>query len=445
MRPAIRVEHLSKQYRIGSRQRNPTRDLRETIEAGVKGLWGRLWPWARRGVEEDAPDHFWAVKDVSFAVQAGEIIGIIGRNGAGKSTVLKILSRVVEPTSGRVEYRGRMASLLEVGTGFHPDLTGRENIYLNGSLLGMSQREIARKFDEIAAFSEIERFLDTPVKRYSSGMYVRLAFAVAAHLEPEILVVDEVLAVGDAAFQKKCLGKMNDVVQDGRTVLFVSHSMSAVSGLCQRVLLMDKGRVTFDGPAHAGIARYALSSAVSPSVDLTGVSNRHGPGEFGRFRSIALFNGADEPCDQFAMGEAMTVELELECSQRLYPAEVGFSLANAYGAMLHIFVSAWEGLEVDLTPGRHRFRVTVPQVLVFPGIYALTPYFKRQGSAVDDQVDAAVQITVVGADLTGYNPYFERISNHPQASKTAVYCPSQWSHTPAVELEPHLVPGGSRD
>ncbi|HZW29544.1 MAG TPA: ABC transporter ATP-binding protein [Isosphaeraceae bacterium] len=442
MRPAIRVEHLSKQYRIGARPHDPNRDLREAIEAGMKGLWGRLWPWARSGVAEDAPDYFWAVKDVSFEVQAGEVIGIIGRNGAGKSTVLKMLSQVVEPTSGRIEYRGRMASLLEVGTGFHPDLTGRENIYLNGSLLGMTHREIARKFDEIAAFSEIERFLDTPVKRYSSGMYVRLAFAVAAHLEPEILIVDEVLAVGDVAFQKKCLGKISDVVHGGRTVLFVSHNMSAISGLCQRVLLMEKGRVTFDGPTHAGIARYTLSAAISPSVDLTGVTNRQGPGEFGRFRSIALFNAADEPCDQFAMGEALTVELELECRQRLYPAEVGLGLANAFGATMHLFVSAWEGLELDLEPGRHRFRVTIPQVLVFPGAYVLTPFWKRQGNRVDDQVEAAIQLTVVGADVTGHNPYFER---YLQNNKTVVYCPSRWSHTPAVEREPHLLPGGSRD
>jgi lipopolysaccharide transport system ATP-binding protein len=442
MRPAIRVDHLSKQYRIGTQQRGPTRTLRETIEAGVLGLFRRLRPWGRRALEPNAPETFWAVKDVSFEVQPGEIIGIIGRNGAGKSTVLKMLSRVVEPTTGRIEYRGRMASLLEVGTGFHPDLTGRENVYLNGSLLGMSRREIDRKFDEIAAFSEIERFLDTPVKRYSSGMYVRLAFAVAAHLEPEILIVDEVLAVGDAAFQKKCLGKMNDVVHDGRTVLFVSHSMSTISSLCQRVLLMEEGRVTFDGPAHTGITRYALPSALSPAVDLTEITNRHGRGEFGRVRSIALFNEADEPCDHFAMGEAMTVELELECCRRLYPAEVGFGLTNAYGAWIHFFVAAWEGLELDLKPGRHRFRVTVPQVLVFPGTYALTPWLKRQGALVDDQVDCATQLTVIGADVTGHNPYFEWLA---EISQNAVYCPSRWSHLPAVERGPQLVGGGSRD
>jgi lipopolysaccharide transport system ATP-binding protein len=272
-------------------------------------------------------------------------------------------------------------------------------------------------------------------------MYVRLAFAVAAHLEPEILIVDEVLAVGDMAFQKKCLGKIGDVVHGGRTVLFVSHNMSAVSGLCQRVLLLEKGRVTFDGPAHAGIARYALSSTVSPSVDLTAATDRQGPHEYGRFLSISLFDGAGRPCDHFAMGESLTVELELECSRRLSSAEIGFVLANAYGTTIHLFVSAWEGLELDLEPGRHRFRVTVPQVLVFPGTYALTPWFKRQGALVDGQVVAAIQLVVVAADVNGHSPYFERYGR----SNAEVYCPSRWSHVPAIEREMHLVPGGSRD
>jgi hypothetical protein len=206
---------------------------------------------------------------------------------------------------------------------------------------------------------------------------------------------------------------------------------------------MEKGRVTFDGPTHAGIARYALSSAVSPSVDLMAATNRQGPGEFGRFRSISLFDRAGVTCDHFAMGEALTVELELECSRRVYPAEVGFGLANAYGATIHYFVSAWEGLELGLEPGRHRFRVTVPQVLVFPGTYVLTPWLRRQGgSAVDDQVDGAIQFTVVAADVNGHKPNFERYLFY---GKNAVYCPSRWSHTPAVERERHFVPGGSHD
>ena len=224
---AIRVENLGKMYRIGrAQQRHDTlRDLIVDTAAHIKD-------WGKRGDKSD--ETIWALKDVSFEVRRGEVVGIIGRNGAGKSTLLKILSRITEPTTGRAEIHGRVGSLLEVGTGFHPELTGRENIYLNGAILGMRRFEIERRFDEIVAFSEIERFLDTPVKRYSSGMYVRLAFAVAAHLEPEILLVDEVLAVGDAAFQKKCLGKMGNVAETGRTVLFVSHNMAAVSNLCKR-------------------------------------------------------------------------------------------------------------------------------------------------------------------------------------------------------------------
>ncbi|HEY8504719.1 MAG TPA: ABC transporter ATP-binding protein, partial [Gemmataceae bacterium] len=232
MRPAIRVENLSKQYRLGETLGSPYQTLRDALAEAAKAPLRRLFRRDRPGVGGGARGHFWALKDVSFEVKPGEVVGVIGRNGAGKSTLLKVLSRITEPTAGRAEIRGRVGSLLEVGTGFHPELTGRENIYLNGSILGMNRREIARKFDEIVAFSEIEKFLDTPVKRYSSGMYVRLAFAVAAHLEPEILIVDEVLAVGDAAFQKKCLGKMQDVTKDGRTVVFVSHNLGALQHIC---------------------------------------------------------------------------------------------------------------------------------------------------------------------------------------------------------------------
>jgi lipopolysaccharide transport system ATP-binding protein len=264
MKPAIRVENLSKSYRLGTRATRGYRTLRETINDSVAGAWhvlqrrfGGSGNGTANGHAKD--DAFWALKDVSFEVQPGEVVGIIGHNGAGKSTLLKVLSRIVEPTTGRCEVRGRMASLLEVGTGFHPELTGRENIYLNGSILGMSRKEIDRKFDELVAFSEIEKFLDTPVKRYSSGMYVRLAFAVAAHLEMEILVIDEVLAVGDGKFQKKCLGKIGNLAQSGRTVLLVSHNMAAVMSLCQRSVWLSEGRVRLDGPTKPIVAEYTGS------------------------------------------------------------------------------------------------------------------------------------------------------------------------------------------
>ena len=241
----IRAEGLGKKYVIGheaQRERNPT--LRDTITRTARNVWAKSRDMARGRalVTGDTTEEFWALRDVSFEVKRGEVLGIIGRNGAGKSTLLKVLSRITEPTEGRVTIKGRVASLLEVGTGFHPELTGRENVYLNGAILGMTSAEIKRKFDEIVAFAEVEKFLDTPVKRYSSGMYVRLAFAVAAHLEPEILVVDEVLAVGDVEFQKKCLGKMRAVAGHGRTILFVSHNMAAVGQLCERGIWLAGGR-----------------------------------------------------------------------------------------------------------------------------------------------------------------------------------------------------------
>jgi lipopolysaccharide transport system ATP-binding protein len=250
---AIRVESLSKLYHIGVAQaRHDT--LRDALVDGLRAFLGRM---RRDGSSSDGlEDTIWALKDVSFEVKRGEVIGIIGRNGAGKSTLLKILSRITEPTEGRAVIRGRVGSLLEVGTGFHPELTGRENIYLNGAILGMRKTEIEHKFDEIVAFAEIERFLETPVKRYSSGMYVRLAFAVAAHLEPEILLVDEVLAVGDAAFQKKCLGKMEDVAMEGRTVLFVSHNMVAIQSLCSQAMWLNEGRIVETGQASHVVSNY---------------------------------------------------------------------------------------------------------------------------------------------------------------------------------------------
>jgi len=257
--PVIQVENLGKKYIIGHQQSDRSSRyvaLRDVLAEGARSLGQRLrQPFAP--VENPEREEFWALKDVSFEVKQGECVGIIGRNGAGKSTLLKILSRITEPTEGRIKIRGRVASLLEVGTGFHPELTGRENIYLNGAILGMMRSEIRRKFDEIVDFAEVEKFLDTPVKHYSSGMYVRLAFAVAAHLEPEILVVDEVLAVGDAAFQKKCLGKMGDVAtKEGRTVLFVSHNMGTISGLCSRGILLQQGLIASDSSSQVAISNY---------------------------------------------------------------------------------------------------------------------------------------------------------------------------------------------
>ena len=267
----------------------------------------------------------WALKDVSFTVEQGEVLGIIGRNGAGKSTLLKILSHITAPTEGKIKVKGRVASLLEVGTGFHPELTGRENIYLNGAILGMSRKEIDRKFDEIVDFAEIEKFVDTPVKRYSSGMYVRLAFAVAAHLEPEILLVDEVLAVGDAAFQKKCLGKMSDVAKEGRTVLFVSHNMASVESLCPNVMILKSGRIAFSGESSLGIKTYLTTMETALITD----------GEFSKkLHVISSFRVIDQQGmfkTSFTIGEPFILEIGLKPNDNLKNPVLGIGINNQFG------------------------------------------------------------------------------------------------------------------
>ena len=259
MKPIIKAEEISKRFRIQPREAPSVRyeTLRESLVKAIRS------PFSRRRHNGTRDNTIWALKDVNFEVMPGEVMGIIGRNGAGKSTLLKILSRIIEPTSGRVELYGRVASLLEVGTGFHPDLSGRENVYLNGAILGMKRREIEARFDEMVAFAEVEKFIDTAVKHYSSGMYLRLAFAVAAHLDPEVLIVDEVLAVGDASFQKKCLGKMDDVTRNGRTVLLVTHSLGMVTQHCQRALLLDGGRIIRSGAARDVVDHYDAMSELA--------------------------------------------------------------------------------------------------------------------------------------------------------------------------------------
>ena len=306
-RRVISVEGLSKAYRLGlADQRHAT--FRDALMATITSPWRRL---RQLGETNDADDTFWALKDVNFQVHSGEVVGIIGRNGAGKSTLLKILARITEPTEGQVRLRGRSASLLEVGTGFHAELTGRENVYLNGSILGMKKAEIDRKFDEIVAFSEVEKFLDTPVKRYSSGMYVRLAFAVAAHLEPEILIVDEVLAVGDAEFQKKCLGKMQEVASGhGRTVLFVSHNMSAVQKLCPRAILLRQGRLVKDGPTEEVVGEYLSYLSTSAQTAFEDNPERSGSGAV-RLTAARILDEQGQPVRSLVAGTACLLRVPL--------------------------------------------------------------------------------------------------------------------------------------
>lgn len=302
---AVQVHNLSKMYRIGTTQ--PRYDtIREALMGGLKSpiSWFRDPRSAGRHHEI-----LWALRNVSFEINRGEVVGIVGRNGAGKTTLLKILSRITEPTEGRAKIRGRVGSLLEVGTGFHPELTGRENIYLNAAILGMKRREIERKFDEIVAFAEIEKFLDTPAKRYSSGMYVRLAFAVAAHLDPEILVVDEVLAVGDVAFQRKCLGKMGDIAQEGRTVLFVSHNTAAIRKLCSKGILISQGQIVGQGPVEEIVDQYLLNgiSEFTPAVSLFRNANDIGIG-----LEIKFFSHERIPKAQFKLYEPWFIHLEFQ-------------------------------------------------------------------------------------------------------------------------------------
>ena len=312
MKPMIRIEGVSKRYRLGKRvpYRTFREALSETATAPLRALRRRF-----RGQDGPSPSndgHLWALKNVGFEVEAGEAVGIIGRNGAGKSTLLKILSRITEPTGGQIDLYGRVGSLLEVGTGFHPELTGRENIFLNGTLIGMSRREVRLKFDEIVAFSEVEKFLDTAVKHYSSGMYMRLAFAVAAHLEPEILLVDEVLAVGDASFQKRCLNKMRDVRSQGRTVLFVSHNMSAVTRLCERTVLLDQGSVLADGPSSQVVSSY-LSAGIGTTAAREWADPSSAPGnEIVRMCAVRVRAEDGLVCEAIDIRRPVGIELEFQ-------------------------------------------------------------------------------------------------------------------------------------
>src|ERR1700752_416395 len=331
MRPMIKAEGLAKQYRVGTSEPS-YRTLRDAI-AGAAVAPFKLLSRSRRSSRGET---VWALDGVSFDAQPGEVIGIIGRNGAGKSTLLKVLSRITEPTRGRADLYGRVSSLLEVGTGFHPELTGRENVYLNGAILGMARTEIKRKFDEIVAFSGIEKFIDTPVKWYSSGMYLRLAFSVAAHLEPEILIVDEVLAVGDASFQRKCLNKMQSVSEQGRTVLFVSHDMTAVTRLCPRAILLDHGKVLSDGPAHDVVSAY-LTSGVGTTAARVWDDPASAPGnDITRLRAVRVRTEDGRVTDAVDIRRSIGIEIEFEVLQSGHRLTPNFHVFNEKGVNVFI-------------------------------------------------------------------------------------------------------------
>jgi lipopolysaccharide transport system ATP-binding protein len=395
MKPAIEVREISKEFRLGTRT-NGYRTLRESFQNGVR----RLMRNDRRTASEG---QFWALKDVSFEVQPGEVVGLIGRNGSGKSTLLKLLSQIYEPSSGQAVLRGRLASLLEVGTGFHPELSGRENIYLNGSILGMTRREIAAKFDEIVAFSEIEQFLDTPVKRYSSGMYVRLAFAVAAHLEPEILLVDEVLAVGDLAFQRKCLGKMGEVARQGRTVFFVSHSMPAVEALCSRGLWLQGGRLHCDATARECVAAYVAQSTGGDDESHANLSQHANRRAECRpvIRSIRTLDEQGRESSLFPMGETLQVEIAIASDVPLRGFQAGVGIDDAYGKRLMTFTTAIQPSDaMPETAQSGIVTIRIDDLPLTPGRYFLSPAV-ASSRGLDDLVEQAIAFEVVPKDVFG--------------------------------------------
>ncbi len=389
MPTAIRVEHVSKQYRLGLVGSGTMRD-------DLEGWWYRMRgkddPTLKLGETNDRTsssdsNYVWALRDVSFEVQQGEVLGVIGKNGAGKSTLLKLLSRVTAPTIGNIKVKGRIASLLEVGTGFHPELTGKENIFLNGAIMGMKKNEIARKLDEIVDFAGVERYLETPVKRYSSGMYVRLAFAVAAHLDPEIMIVDEVLAVGDAEFQKKCLGKMQSVSSnEGKTILFVSHNMAFVKNLCRNCIYLQRGTVHATGTADEMVASYLNDQSEDVRVRRTG-------GDQLFLKSFSMLSQDNQRIDSPILWEPLTFLLEYQVNTSLRGVTFSVCFNDTSGNRIVSYWSEFAGNRYDLKSGKFSIRVDVERFKLTPGVYEIVIY-AGVGNAVLEQLDNFKRVTV---------------------------------------------------
>ncbi len=407
---AIRCDGLSKQYRIGERE--SYKALRDVLTDAATAPFRRVRSALdRRQTTDDGrqnghpstvagPASFWALSDVSFEVKRGEVVGIIGRNGAGKSTLLKILSRITKPTRGHAKIHGRVGSLLEVGTGFHPELTGRENIYLNAAILGMRKAEVAKRFDEIVAFAEVEKFIDTPVKRYSSGMYVRLAFAVAAHLEPEILIIDEVLAVGDAQFQKKCLGKIGEVAHGGRTVLFVSHNMEAILRLCNKAVLLESGAIAAQGETAEIVGAYLRTGASQmETVNLTKAVRGmpvHGKVEL---RSVRLTPPKEYGSWKLPFGERISFEVEIEAKEEAQQIELGVALKSGRGFEIASCLSSHSLERSTLEPGRYKYSVEYPELRLVPGIYSFGLGIRAE-SGFEDYIADAFDIEIIPSELS---------------------------------------------
>ncbi|MHB1349615.1 MAG: ABC transporter ATP-binding protein [Desulfobulbaceae bacterium] len=399
MSAVIKVENLSKKYIISHQGLERYTALRDVIMEKLNGAIARIrYPLAAHNQNDNTHEEFWALKNINFEIKQGERVGIIGRNGAGKSTLLKILSRITEPTTGRLRIKGRVASLLEVGTGFHPELTGRENIFLNGAILGMGKAEIKRKFDEIVAFAEVEKFLDTPVKRYSSGMYVRLAFAVAAHLEPEILVVDEVLAVGDAQFQKKCLGKMEKAGQEGRTILFVSHNMGAIRRLCPRSIWLHQGKIVDAGDSNTMVNLY-LRSQINKLYATECIFERVGDKEFQVIKA-SLKNVDGENTKNFDCDRSIIIQIDCVVHKKI-PGLYGYlSIANLNGEVIMASDSNdyVMGSLDDLALGKHTVDIVIPQRTLAAGEYSVYLNFTSRAGIKGFNIDSPGRLFTFNLD-----------------------------------------------
>jgi lipopolysaccharide transport system ATP-binding protein len=414
---AISVEGLGKRYQIGTGPKEPYGSLRDSLTRAAKAPINRL----RRGDRSDsAARDYWALKDVSFEIKHGEAVGIIGRNGAGKSTLLKVLSRITEPTTGQAIVNGRVGSLLEVGTGFHPELTGRENIYLNGAVMGMSRADIQRRFDEIVDFSGVETYLETPVKRYSSGMYMRLAFAVAAHLEPEVLVIDEVLAVGDVEFQKKCLGKIGDVTRSGRTVLFVSHQMQAISSLCGRSVVLEDGRTAYEGATREAISYYLDSHTASTQIELLDRHDRKGDAQI-RLTRAWLEDSHGNAVDTVYSGQDVRFVFEYKAPSRpaLSSVTLDLGIDHSMSGRFTTLLSQTTGNVWKDAPHSGRLVCELPRLPLNTGQYTITACARVSGSVADWIIDA-LSFDVVAGDFFGTG----RLPSHDQG---AILLDQKWS------------------
>jgi lipopolysaccharide transport system ATP-binding protein len=408
---AIRAEKLSKKYSLGAAKVHHN-TLRDHLVGSLKSLFKK-----ERRPSQDA-SIFWALQGVSLEIKQGEVVGIIGRNGAGKSTLLKILARITDPTTGMAEIHGRVGSLLEVGTGFHSELTGRENTYLNGAVLGMTKKEIDRKFDEIVAFAEVERFVDTPVKHYSSGMYLRLAFAVAAHLEPEILLIDEVLAVGDIAFQRKCLGKMGDVAKQGRTILFVSHNMAAVESLCSTAYLLENGQLVESGTTKTVIDAYLSTIPTLCNTSLEHRPDREGSGRL-RFTDIELRLDEGVPTEVAQTGKTLLISVAYtSTSDTLKNVEMSIDIFAQNGQCMLMLNNEMSGTNFESVPGVGRFSCRVERFPLSPGQYPIT-LFCRVNGIIADWVSAAILLTVEPGDFYG-------TGRLPHATHGGFLIPQKW-------------------